>query len=419
MRTIIKLDSDYWGEIIASLTRNKTRTFLTAFGIFWGVFMLVFLMGGGKGLESMLRTTFAGFATNSGFMAAEPTGEAYKGFKKGRHWAINVTDVPRIRSCVPEVDIVSPVLGQWGSTATYEGHKSGVSVMGQYPEEDFIETPKIQAGRTITHADVKTHRKVCVIGSRVAEELFNGQADGALGKFISIDGIYYQVVGVSGKSANSLSIIGDAGSKVCIPYTTMQSTYNRGNTVDILGFTARNGYKISDVQKKVEAVLKRAHSISPTDTHAVMAINLEAMFSLVDTLFLGVSILVWMIGLSTLLAGAIGVSNIMVITVKERTTEIGIRRAIGATPKDILSMVMNESVMLTLVAGMSGVVLAVLALQTLETVVQADTPDVEFQISFGLAATATTMLALLGVAAGLAPTIRAMAIKPVDAMREE
>ena len=414
----IRFDRDQWEEIFDSLSRNKSRTFLTAFGIFWGIFMLVLLMGGGKGLESMLGTTFAGFANNSGFMMASTTSEAYKGFRKGRQWEIELSDLPLIRAAVPELDIISPALSNWGSSATFGDKKSNVSLKGEYPEADLIEDPKIRSGRALNDVDVQQGRKVCVIGKRIVEELFKND-ERALGSQIAVDGIYYQVVGISGKSEGGISIGGNATTTVHIPYTTMQRALGRGDHVDILCLTAREGYKMSDVQKKVETVLKRRHLIHPDDTQAVMKVNAEAIFSMIDNLFNGVSILVWMIGLGTLISGAIGVSNIMVVTVKERTTEIGIRRAIGATPTDILSMIMSESIVLTLVAGMSGIVLAVVILQVLEQFAQQETPGAIFQISFAIAVGTILMLATLGVMAGLAPTFRAMAIKPVDAMRED
>jgi putative ABC transport system permease protein len=270
----------------------------------------------------------------------------------------------------------------------------------------------------LNDVDVNKSRKVCTIGSRIVEELFTTD-ENALGKFIIIDGIHYQVVGISGKSEGGVSIGGNATTTVHIPYTTMQHAYNRGNKVDILCLTAREGYKMSDIQKKVEAVVKRIHTIHPDDTQAVLTVNAEAIFSMIDNLFQGVSILVWLIGLGTLFSGAIGVSNIMVVTVKERTTDIGIRRAIGATPGDILTMIMSESIVLTLVAGMSGMTFAVMVLQLVERGLQDDTSGATFQISFSIAVGAATLLALLGVLAGLAPTIRAMAIKPVDAIRDE
>ena len=318
----LRFDSDQWSEIFSALARNKTRTFLTAFGIFWGVFMLLLLMGGGRGLESTLANNFAGFANNSGFMMAAPTSEAYKGFKKGRMWSIETRDVQLIRNSVPELEVISPTISNWRGSAAYGTNKSNVTIKGEFPDVDKIDDPKIRKGRALNDVDVNKSRKVCTIGSRIVEELFTTD-ENALGKFIIIDGIHYQVVGISGKSEGGVSIGGNATTTVHIPYTTMQHAYNRGNKVDILCLTAREGYKMSDIQKKVEAVVKRIHTIHPEDTQAVLTVNAEAIFSMIDNLFQGVSILVWLIGLGTLFSGAIGVSNIMVVTVKERTTEIG------------------------------------------------------------------------------------------------
>jgi len=412
------IDTDRWEEIFDSLTRNKARTFLTAFGIFWGIFMLVLLMGGGKGLESMLGSNFAGFASNSGFMISNVTTEPYKGFAKGRYWNIKMNDAQRIQSCVPEVDIVTPTIRNWGSTAKCNNNSCSVGLIGEFTDYNKVDNPKIKQGRALNDVDVLQGRKVCVIGPRIVEELFPGVTD-VCGKYIDVDGVYYQVVGVSGKSSGGINIGSNPATTVHLPYTTMQKMYNKGDNVDILCITAKDQFKMSDVQYKVEAILKRTHFISPDDTQALMKINTEAIYSMIDSLFQGISILVWMIGLGTLLAGGIGVSNIMVVTVKERTTEIGIRRAIGATPRDILGMIMSESIILTLTAGMSGIVFAVLILQVVEAAVTDPTITAHFQISFGLAVGAALLLALLGVVAGLAPALRAMNIKPVDAMREE
>ena len=414
----IRIDRDQWGEIYDSLARNKTRTLLTAFGVFWGIFMLVLLMGGGKGLESMLAENFAGFATNSGFVGSARTSEPYMGFRKGRWWSMDVDDVERVRRAVPEIDIVTPQVSRWGCTAMNENKQMNVTVKGVYPEYDVIENPEIKYGRSINRVDIYENRKVCIVGSRIVEELFVGD-DNPCGKFVQVDGVFYKIVGVSGKGSEGMSINGNPATSVIIPFTTLQKAYNRGNRIDLLCFTACKGYNISEVQDKVEQILKHAHAISPTDTQAVIKVNAEAIFGMIDSLFAGVSILVWLIGLGTLLSGAIGVSNIMVVTVKERTTEIGIRRAIGATPTDILTQIMSESIVLTLVAGLSGITFAVMCLQGLENVAQQTSPDSTFQISFGIAIGATAMLATLGIVAGLAPAFRAMAIKPVDAMREE
>ena len=413
-------DLDRWEEIFDSFSKNRTRTVLTAFGIFWGIFMLILLMGGGRGLESMLGNNLAGFASNSGFLFAENTGKPYKGFRKGRTWNIELSDVKRVKGCVEGVDVATPIIQNWGGTAMADNHSCSVTVSGERSEYAQVDDPKIKFGRPLNDVDDLQHRKVCVVGTRIVEELFPelGKED-PCGRFIQLDGVYYCIVGVSGKSANGISLGGNAQTMVHLPYGTMQQTYNCGNRVDMLALTALPGYKMSDVQARTEQLLKRVHVIHPEDTEAVVKLNTEAVFAMIDNLLRGVSILVWMIGLGTLLAGAIGVSNIMIVTVKERTTEIGIRRAIGATPLDILSMVMSESVVLTLLSGMSGITLAVLILQGLEVGLREIASDAQFQISFGVAVGAASLLAVLGLVAGLAPAVRAMKIKPIDAMREE
>jgi putative ABC transport system permease protein len=319
---------------------------------------------------------------------------------------------------VPEIDIVTALVSRWGCTAMNDNKQMGVTVKGIYPEYDVIENPEIKYGRSINKVDIYENRKVCILGSRIVEELYVGK-ENPCGEFIQVDGVFYKIVGISGKGSEGMSINGNPATSVIIPFTTLQKAYNRGKRIDLLCFTARKGYNIAEVQDKVEQILKHAHAISPTDTQAVIKVNAEAIFGLIDSLFIGVSVLVWLIGLGTLISGAIGVSNIMVVTVKERTTEIGIRRAIGATPTDILTQIMSESIVLTLVAGLSGITMAVVCLQALENAAQQTSPDSTFQISFGIAVGATLLLATLGVIAGLAPTFKAMAIKPVDAMREE
>ena len=416
-----RFDLDSWSEIVDALSKNRLRSFLTAFGIFWGVFMLVLLMGGGRGLESMLGNIFAGFASNSGFIATAQTSMPYKGFREGRQWDLELRDIDRVRNSVPEIDILTPTNTRWGIKAVRDNKNISVSISGIYPDYLRVSNPRLKAGRAINDTDIAQERKVCIIGSRIAEELFPGE-DEICGKRIQIDGIYYTVIGLSGRTGNGISINGNALTTVEVPFTTLQRTYGLGNKVVMLTYTARNGYQISAVQDKVESVLKRAHSIHPDDPQAVIKVNAEAMFTLVDNLFNGISILVWMIGLGTLLSGAIGVSNIMMVTVKERTTEIGIRRAIGATPTDILRQILSESMMLTLLAGMSGITLSVLILQVVETAVNAssDTGGTSsFQISFWLAVGAALLIALLGIVAGLAPALRAMHIRPVEAMRSD
>ena len=398
----MRIDMDTCEEILITITRNKTRSLLTAFGVFWGIFMLVALIGGGQGLEDMMKKNFEGFATNSGFLASQRTGEAYKGFRKGRWWDLEATDIERLRSQVK---------------AVYEDKKYDCSVKGLYPNYLHIESQEMAYGRFINDVDIKEARKVCVIGKRVYESLFKAGED-PCGKYIRVDGIYYQIIGMS-SSEGDMNIQGRASEAVTLPFTTMQQTYNLGGRIDVICFTVKHGVKVSDVQPEMEQIIKAAHYIAPNDKQALMYLNAEAMFSMVDNLFTGINILVWMVGLGTLLAGAIGVSNIMMVTVKERTTEIGIRRAIGARPKDIMQQILSESMVLTTIAGMCGISFAVMVLQLAEMAANSSGGDTRFQVSFGLAIGTCALLVALGMLAGLAPAYRAMAIRPIEAIRDE
>lgn len=415
---LFRIDIDRWEEILITITRNKTRSLLTAFGIFWGIFMLVALMGGSQGLKDMMAANFKGFATNSGFTVNSQTSKAYKGFRKGRWWNMEENDLERIRQAVPGIDILTPCNDKWGIQATYNKKViTGCSMKGVYPDYGQIETPTLGMGRFINHIDIKEQRKVCVIGKQIYETLFPEGGD-PCGKFINVNGTYYQVIGLN-TSPGNMSINGWPPTTFVIPFTTMQQQYNFGNRVNLLCYTAKEGYAIKDIQDGIEPVLKQAHLIHPDDKQAVIHINAEAMFSMVDNLFKGINILSWMVGLGTLLAGAIGVSNIMMVTVKERTTEIGIRRAIGARPRDIMNQILSESMVLTSLAGMLGICFAVFILQIMEMgTAQSDTPG-HFQISFWGAIGACIILMVLGMFAGLAPAYRAMAIKPIEAIRDE
>ena len=415
---LFRIDIDRWEEILITITRNKTRSLLTAFGIFWGIFMLVALMGGSQGIQEMMSSNFQGFATNSGFSGSNQTSKAYKGFRKGRYWDLDLNDVERIRRAIPEIDILTPSNAQWGIKATYDKRESNsCSMKGIFPEYAQIETPTLTMGRFINHIDVKERRKVCVIGKQIYETLF---PDGSnpCGKFINVNGIYYQVIGVNTSSGN-MSVNGWPPTTITIPFSTMQQNYNFGNKIQLLCYTARPQHSIKDIQARIEPILKKAHLIHPDDKQAVLNVNAEALFSMVDNLFKGIEILSWMVGLGTLLAGAIGVSNIMMVTVKERTTEIGIRRAIGAKPRDIMSQILSESMVLTILAGMTGISFAVFVLQILEIGTAQSEMPANFQISFWMAIGACIILLLLGMLAGLAPAYRAMAIKPIEAIRDE
>lgn len=412
------MDFDSFSEILNVLTRNKSRTFLTGFGVFWGVFMLVGLVGGGDGLKEILNNNLAGFATNSAVVWAQPTTKPYHGFRKGRQWTLNYDDIKRLRAHVPELDVITPTISRWGANATHDDRSASGIIKGVLPEMQKVSEPKMMYGRYINQMDISQGRKVCVIGKQVYKSLFPKGGD-PCGDVIRIDSVYFSVVGVNYSDGN-MNVNGNDQQAVFLPLSLVQQIYNRGHSVDIICVTGKSGVVMSDITDKIRHVIAKAHDVAPDDEKGVMVFNTEMMFSMVDNMFRGINMLIWLVGIGTLLAGAIGVSNIMMVTVRERTVEIGIRRAIGATPRNILSQIIQESILLTSIAGMSGILFVVLVLQGLE---MANTTDgvaaAHFQISFWTAIGAVVLLSVLGVLAGLAPALRAMSIKPVDAMRDE
>ena len=412
------IDLDRYKEILDTLTRNKTRSFLTGFGVFWGIFMLVALLGGGKGLRELLSSNFKGFANNSGVFIAQNTTKPYDGLKKGRSWSMVYKDLERVRQQVPEVDRVTPMISQWGFTAVHEDKKSSCVFKGLEKDYQHIEAPDLYYGRYLNDLDNLQKRKVCIIGKKVYKTLFP-EGGNPCGKEIRVGPVFFKVVGVD-YSPGELNINGSAEESVVVPIDVMRDAFAMGDTINLLCFTAHKGYKVSEIVPKIRTVLARAHHVDPTDEKALPSFNMEALFGMMDNLFNGVDFLAWLVGIGTLLAGAIGVSNIMMVTVKERTTEIGIRRAIGATARNILTQIIAESITLISVAGMSGIVFTVMILQLAEMASTTDgVVNTHYQISFTTAVGAVVFLCALGVLAGLAPALRAMNIKPVDAMRDE
>ena len=409
----MRFDIDTYREITDALMRNKRRSLLTGFGIFWGLFMLLFLIGGGHGVKSLLMRNFEGFASNSIVIAANETTKPYKGFKEGRSWNLQYKDIERLRVLVPELEVVTPELPKWGLTATREDHNVACHAKGVRADYVKVETPSMKFGRYLNEVDVQQKRKVCVIGERIWQSLFP-EEDDPCGQYIRVGSVYYQVIGVDVSTSN-INIGGSSAESVTLPITVMRDLLNSGEAVGMICAIGREGVNMGDLEGKIRQVIAGQHYIDPTDKEAIMVLNMEVMFSIVDNLFRGINFLIWMVGIGTLLAGAIGVSNIMLVVVRERTVEIGIRRAIGATPHDILSQIVLEGIALTSVAGLTGIVFSVLLLQLLETIAH----QAVFQIQFGTAISALLLLMLLGLLAGIAPAYRAMHIKPVDAMRDE
>ena len=409
----MRLDWDTYKEITLALKRNRRRTLLTGFGVFWGVFMLLFLLGGGNGVKSLLASNFEGFATNTTILASDRTTMPYQGLSKGRYWNLTYKDVERLKRMMPELDVVTPNIASYSSDIQYNEGSALGTLKGVYADYVKVETPKLRYGRYINESDVIQERKVCVIGERIYDSLFPDGGD-PCGTHIKVGSVYFQVVGVD-VSAGNISLNGSADQSVIIPISVARKIFRRGENVDIICVTAGSGISLSEHEDKLRGIIAREHRFNPEDKQAMTILYTEELFTVIDNLFRGVNFLILLIGLGTILAGVIGVSNIMMVTVKERTTEIGIRRAIGATPKDILMQIIMESIILTAISGMSGIVFSVLVLYLMDVMV----PDAEFQITFWTAVLSASLLTLMGVLAGLAPASRAMNIKPVDAMRDE
>ena len=415
-------DLDRWTEIWVTITRNKTRSLLTCFGVFWGILMLVILLGSGRGMQNGIMRSVNGFATNSAFFFADRTSESYKGFNKGRQWDMRNRDVESIRREVKELSAISPII--WGNSSDKNivyGMMSGTfNVKGVHPDYFQIETQKLFHGRLLNEVDERERRKVCLIGTKVKEVLF--KEEDPCGSYIRVNGIYYQVVGVVQQRASGVNIGGRSEESVFLPFSTMQQTLNQGDIIHFLCVAAKPDVQMLPVINKIKSIIKEQNLIAPTDPQAVTALNLAAQFETFNNAFLGIDILIWIVGVGTLLAGIIGVSNIMMVTVKERTKEIGVRRALGAKPWNIISQIMSESLLITAMAGLMGLTVGVFLLDMVDKLIGdpvGETMLLHPAVSIQVALAATSILLLAGLLAGLIPAWRAMQIKAIDAIREE
>jgi putative ABC transport system permease protein len=421
-------DLDRWNEIWNVLAKNKIRSLLTAFGVFWGIFMLIVMSGAGKGLENGVVEGVAKFAKNSAFLWTDRTSEPYKGFKRGRRWNMEAEDMEYLRNNIPELEYITPknfAGGNGKGPNVIRGLKTGTfNVKGDYPDYVMIDPCTVVQGRWINDMDIREKRKVCVIGEKVYESLFTS-SESPLGQYIKISGVYYQVVGII-KPETRVQINGRTEESVSIPFTTMLQTYNMGNQVHFLAITAKKGIPVSQLEEKVKSVIKKKHSIAPTDLQALNSVNIEEQFRQMNGLFLGIQILTWIVGLGTLIAGVIGVSNIMLVIIRERTKEIGIQRALGATPRKVISQIMLESIFLTTTAGYIGLSLGVGLLELVNKILDSSgaySSDRTFfrhpEISLIVALASLGVLIIAGFFAGMIPASRAVRIKPIDALRDE
>ncbi len=418
-------DLDKWHEIYYALRKNPLRTFFTAFGVFWGIFMLIIMMGAGEGLYNGATHDMGGMATNSIFMWSQNTSMPYKGFQRGRYYRFNNDDTQALIDNIPEIGVVAPRLRGWGGEGdnnVVRGDRTGgFNIQGDYPAINIIDPVTINSGRFINENDLAEKRKVAVLGIRVVNDLFEPD-ENPLGEYVRIQGVYFKVIGTFQSKKGDQQADRDNQS-IFLPFTTLQKVYNYGDMVGWYSMTAKEHVSASLVEEKAKELLKKRHSVHPDDDRAIGSFNLEKEWSKMTNLFNGIRILVWIVGIGTLLAGVIGVSNIMLIVVKERTKEIGVQRAIGATPINIVSQIIIESVFLTSFAGYFGLVLGVGLLELINYFLTSTGAESNMfnnpEVDFNKAMTALIILVISGIFAGMIPARRAVSIKPIDALRDE
>ncbi len=419
------IDRDKWQEIFHTLSKNKLRTGLTAFGVFWGILMLMIMLGAGSGLENGVNSGMGDFATNSMFIWAQGTTIPYKGFPRNRWYHFKNDDMVALRNEVPGIDIVTPTVhgGGWQvmSTVLYKKQRGEFRVEGVMPDENKVDPVNIEEGRFLNEFDIINRRKVALLGYRIYEELFkNGES--AVDKYIKVNGMYFQVVGVY-KSKHTGGWGENQNSVIFIPFSTTQQVYNLPGIVDHFSIVGKPNYDIVKIEDQVKSVLAKRHSIHPDDDAAFGYHNVGEQFRKMRGLFLGIRGLIWIVGIGTLLTGVIGVSNIMLIIIKERTREFGIKRALGATPMKIISTIISESVFLTSFAGMIGMTLGIYVIALVnKALANVNSDEVMFlnpEVDFSIAIKALIILVVAGIFAGMIPAKRAVSIKPIEAIRDE
>ncbi|GAA6768295.1 ABC transporter permease [Flavobacterium johnsoniae] len=417
---------DNWDEILQALTANPFRTILTAFGVFWGIFILVILLAAGNGLENGIKKGFDGIATNTMFMWSQTTSKAYKGLPKTRRYDFRNSDVTALKAAIPDLLYVSPrnQLGDFnGTNNVVRGTKtSAFTIYGDYPELIKQQPMDIIKGRFVNQQDILEKRKVAVIGKGVISELY-GKEEESVGTYIKINGINFMVVGVY-KSKQQGGNAEQEQKNIFIPFTTFQQAFNYGDKVGWMALTARDETSITELKPKILEIIKALHSVNPTDDRAVGNFDLYEQFNKVQSLFNILKIIAYFVGTLVLISGVIGISNIMLIVVKERTKEIGIRRALGATPAAIRGQILAESIFLTIISGMLGIAVATGIIALLNMALDSMPPgnDTMFanpSVDLGVVFVALIILVGSGLLAGFIPAQTAINVKPVDALRTE
>ena len=408
-------DKDTWQEIFGSIRKNKLRTSITIIGVMWGLFLLVSLLGAARGIENKFNVMFGDIATNSMFVWTQQTGKAFKGFQKGRNVQLKYEDVTAIADNIEGVERVVPRFRE--NNQIIRGFKMiSAGVFGDYPILIKMEKIDLEYGRFINENDIKHRKKVCVIKSGLYKQLFDKNED-PIGEYLKINDINYQIIGMYKDSGINMGPSGE----VHIPFTTFQQVYNTGNNIGWMMITGKKDTDIAQMQEDVKLLLKTIHQVHPEDSRAFGSFNLAATFKKMTSFLTGMQFLTWFVGIATLIAGVFAIGNILLITVKERTKEIGIRRAIGARPIEIKRQIVLESVFLTTIAGSLGIIFGGFLLMILDKFVGHGPDSVLLNptVNIPVILAAYAMLVILGTLIGLIPASVATKIKPIEALSDE
>lgn len=415
-------DRDTWVEVFQSIRKNRLRTFLTMIGVFIGIYIYIGLSGAANGLENGFEREFKTIARNSMFVWAQQTSMPYSGFKTGRQIQLKLGDAEILKKQIPEIEAIAPrnVRGIFGSNpgVISRGLKSGnYSVFGDFPDFTKIATKRIyDGGRFINDDDIAQERKVCVIGERTQKELFD-EDENPIGGYVEIDDVNFQVVGVH-KFAGSGPF--DNDSDIFIPFTTYRKLYNSGDNVSWFTIAAYDDVNVIEVEKDIKATLRRIHRTHPEDEKAIGSFNLGEVFNKIFGFSNGLIFLSLIVGVACIIAGVVGIGNILLISVKERTKELGVRRALGATPTEVRNQIIIEALVLTLLAGIIGIIFGALTLKLIDSLTGGgDFPYTNPTVPIPYVLGSLVLMIVLGLLIGLIPAQRAVSIRPIDALREE
>ena len=406
-------DIDTWQEVSDSLTKNKVRTVITMIGVWWGILLLIGLLGSARGIENKFNSEFGDFATNSVFIWAQSTSMPFKGFQEGRRPRLKFSQLDKIRNNVPGIELVVP-RNQNQAQVVRKFLSGSFGVSGDFPILDKVQKKNLISGRWINQNDIDLNKKIAVINDEVYKQIFE-KDENAIGEYITINKINFKVVGVF-KLGDF-----DFGGAMHIPFTTFQQIYNQGDNVGWLTITGKPEYSIKQIENDAKLLLRNLNKIHPKDKRAFGSFNLGERFLQLTGFLSGLQFLTWFVGIATLIAGVFAIGNILLITVKERTKEIGVRRALGATPFEIKRQIVLEAVFLTIIAGIFGIISGGWILIALDSFFGqgSDAILINPSVSIFIVFISLIILVVFGTLIGLIPATRATSIKPIEALREE